>query len=252
MDEAKAGGFVVLWRALRNNKLWLSGSDAVRIVAITLLLYARWEDGEWTVSDRTYSLKKGERYWTLPELALACGKNMTEKRVRTALRTLEAWHFLVNKRAGRGRIISIENWGKYQVLDEETGRKRAASGQDGGRKKAVSGQDEGSPIYTNHITIEPQNQGTIHTSTGAPALQEVEEEVKKRHYTFEASAFYRYYEERRWCDRGGAPLRDWKKLLALWERNEQADRRRKKLGKKVYTMEDYARAMKGGDDNGWL
>lgn len=151
MSDGRSQGFIKLWRGLRHHRLWLSGSETVRIVAVTLLLYARWEEGEWTAGGKTFSLKPGDRFWTYGELMAACGRGMTKRRLRTALDTLETWHFLVKKGTHEGMVISIENWGKYQGREGEDDTPKTRERHAEGTPKTREGHAGGTPIYTKNV-----------------------------------------------------------------------------------------------------
>ena len=54
---------------------------------------------------------------------------------------------------------------------------------------------------------------------GKPTLEEVAELIKANKYTFDAEAFWNYYESRGWMI-GQNPIVSWHALCALWQRRE--------------------------------
>lgn len=240
-DEEQAGGFVKVWRGLRNNKLWLCTTPQVKAVAITLLLYASWEGGQWASGGKVFSLSRGGRFWTLRQLTEACGKNVSLRNVRTALVTLEKLGFLTQEATQKGTVISIVNWDKYQGAGRDSD---TAAGTEATQERHKGD----TPIYTKKDKKDKkEKKGYDH----APSVDDVRDEVERCHYTVSAEAFYAYYEARRWRDKNGRPVKDWKRSLAMWQQNAAS------LGngpsRKRYSMAEYASAMKGGfDDLSWI
>ena len=239
MRDIRGGGFIVLFRSMAESALWQCLSAPQKVVAVTILLKASWTERPWMMAGRMRRLPRGGLFITAERLAECAGRDISEKQVRTALRRLEELGFLTASGQKGGTLISVTNWDLYQAPPAEAGTMGEGKGQAKGRAWA-------NPIYNNKVTRKQENKGNIYK---APALSEVRDEVRRRHYTISADAFYAYYSGQDWHDKNGRPVTDWKRSLAMWQQNAG---RRGKPGKQVYTMEDYARAMKGGDDNGWL
>ena len=95
-----------------------------RILFFHCLLRANWEAGSWHGID----YKPGEFVTSLPNLATGCG--LTIQQTRTALSNLQSTGELTVKAFSQGRIITINNWNKYQsVTDDATGNQQAINRQ---------------------------------------------------------------------------------------------------------------------------
>lgn len=95
-----------------------------RILFFHCLLKANWEAGSWHGID----YKAGEFITSLPNLATGCGLSIQQ--TRTALNNLQSTGELTVKSFSQGRIISVNNWNKYQsVTDDATGNQQAINRQ---------------------------------------------------------------------------------------------------------------------------
>lgn len=126
-----AEGYVKVHRSLLE---WGWYTDIpTRVLFDHLLLVVNWKPGMFLGQ----SIAPGSVVTSHGKLAQETG--LTEKQVRRALGNLESTGEISIGRAGRGQLVSLENWAKYQG-DDETG---AASGQAKGSFRAASGQAKG-------------------------------------------------------------------------------------------------------------
>ncbi|MDD7433817.1 MAG: hypothetical protein SOW48_04960, partial [Peptoniphilaceae bacterium] len=100
----------------------------------------------------------GQIFTTIPQIAK--NANATQKEVRSALEKFEKLHFTAVSRAGRGSLITIENWALYQNQEDE----KEGKGQFQGSFKAVSGQFQG--ILS--LLEECKNNKNIYILSGKP------------------------------------------------------------------------------------
>lgn len=54
-----------------------------------------------------------------------------------------------------------------------------------------------------------------------PSFKEVADEVAEKGFKISAVKFYEYYEKNGWKTNEGEPIRDWKKMLAVWNMKER-------------------------------
>lgn len=66
------------------------------------------------------------------------------------------------------------------------------------------------------------DQYSIGECQGPPTQDEVDAYCKERHNNVDAKRFYNYYAARGW-ETNGAPIKDWKALLRLWEPKDMGD-----------------------------
>ena len=243
-------GFIKLWRSMLETPLWDSLSVRDKMVAVTILLLAAWQDRPWVIGGKERVLHRGELYITAARLAERCGSDVTERQVRTSLSRLQDGGFLSLKRERRGTLISVTEWDKYQGQEEERGSETGENREKNGSHPVSDPVSDVVSPYNKKKRREENKKGNIYS---IPTVDEVREEVKRCHYTFSADAFHAYYAGRNWQDKNNRPVKDWKSRLAMWQ-NNAAFSRTKPAKKKTYTMEDYAKAMKEGenDDLSWI
>ena len=55
-----------------------------------------------------------------------------------------------------------------------------------------------------------------YSSSYIPTLQEIEEEIRIKHYLVNASTFKEFYDIRKWMSKG-QPIQDWRGILCMWD-----------------------------------
>lgn len=94
---------------------WYSDTNTFRVF-MHLLLIASYEDNEF----RGHKIKAGQAVCGRKQLAADLG--MSERSVRTALDHLKSTNEITITTTNKFSIITIENWGKYQLRDGESGQ----------------------------------------------------------------------------------------------------------------------------------
>lgn len=111
---------------------WEWFSDVcTRDVFIYCLLKANWKPGNW----HGIEYKRGEFITSLPTISEDLGFSI--KNVRTALKHLKATGELADRTYNKFRIISINNYDKYQSNGRQNGRQVADKWQANGRQVAA-------------------------------------------------------------------------------------------------------------------
>lgn len=133
-------GWIKLHRAILNHPIWLEATPEQKVIMITMLLMANFEEREWEWGGKTYSLQPGQFVTSIPSLIHRCGRGMTEAKLRTTLKKLEMHGFLTDKSTNKNRIITIVNWEFYQgnealVAGKNTDKHRIKHGQITASKK---------------------------------------------------------------------------------------------------------------------
>ena len=103
------GGFVKLYRKMVSWG-WYTDGNTFRVF-LHLLLTASYEDNEF----RGHKIRAGQVVTGRKRLAADLG--MSERAVRTALNHLKSTNEITIKSTNKFSIITIENWGKYQLND---------------------------------------------------------------------------------------------------------------------------------------
>lgn len=126
-----------LHRELLNKPIWKQSTPEQKTILITLLLMVNFAPADWEWNGEIYTCQPGQRVTSLESIAAECGKGITIQNVRTALKRFEKLGFLTNESTKSGRLITIENWEKYQGGDDkankETGKDLTKSQQRGNK-----------------------------------------------------------------------------------------------------------------------
>ena len=155
-------GFIKLHRKLLDSALWKDCTPEQKTILLTLLMMAPFKGNKWIFKGEEYVTKPGEFITSLPSLVSACGKDITTRKVRTALDKFEKFGFLTNKSTNKNRMISIVNWDTYQgddrVIDRQvdrqlTGNRQAVDRQltaieEGKKEKKVKKEDSEAKAIT--------------------------------------------------------------------------------------------------------
>ena len=136
-----AEGYVKLHRQLIDWE-WFADSATVHVMTY-LMITANWKEAKWM----GVTIPPGATVTSREKIAAHTG--LSEKQVRLALDKLEKGRVIERDRAGKGQLVTLVNWAKYQGDDDEQGRQRASNragrgptkGQQLGRQRA--GIEEG-------------------------------------------------------------------------------------------------------------
>ena len=115
----KEEGFVKIYRSLIDDPIWLNSTPAQKAVLITLMCMVTWKPRKWDVLGKPITLKPGQCFTSLSEIALRAGDGVSREVVRKALARFETLGFSTHQRTQRGTLITIVKWRVYQ-LEEET------------------------------------------------------------------------------------------------------------------------------------
>ena len=111
--------WVKLYRNLLEKPIWKQSTPEQKSILVTLLMMVNYTDSEWEWKGELYTCAPGQVVTSLETITQKCGKGISQQNVRTALKRFEKLGFLTNESTKSGRLITIENWGKYQGTDAE-------------------------------------------------------------------------------------------------------------------------------------
>lgn len=112
-------GWIKIHRELFEKPIWVLSSSEQKTVLITLLSMANYKEKRWEWNGQQYDCVPGQFITSLEKIAEKSGKDVSIQNVRTAIKRFEKYGFLTNESTKAGRLITIVNWGIYQVNDEE-------------------------------------------------------------------------------------------------------------------------------------
>ena len=134
-------GWISLHREIVEKAIWTESTPEQKVILITLLLLANHKEKEWEWKGDKYKAKPGQFVTSLQSIATKSGKDVTIKKVRTALEKFEKYGFLANESTNKNRLITIVNWEVYQSLENKKASKKAGIGQAEGRQRATNNND---------------------------------------------------------------------------------------------------------------
>ncbi|MBD7982974.1 hypothetical protein H9649_00155 [Sporosarcina sp. Sa2YVA2] len=102
-----------LHRALRSKPVWTDSTPEQKVVLITLLLLANFEEKEWEWEGKMYISKPRQFITSLASLEILCGKKVSVQNIRTAIKRFEKFGYLTNKSTRQNRLITIVKWDFY-------------------------------------------------------------------------------------------------------------------------------------------
>ena len=186
---------------------WYSNANT-RLLFFHCLLKANWEPGSWHGID----YEAGEFITSLPNLATGCGLSIQQ--TRTALSNLQSTAEITVKSFSQGRIITINNWSKYQsATDKTTVNQQADNRQPNSQSTGNLTSDK---EYKNIKNKEYKNNNKRFVP---PSLEEVKAYCQERKNGIDAQSFIDFYESKGWMV-GKNHMKDWKASVRTWERRD--------------------------------
>lgn len=113
-------GWVKIHRELFEHPIWKNSTPEQKVVLITLIGMANHEPNRWEWNGEIFEVERGQMITSLESIKESCGKGVSIQNIRTALVRFEKLNFLTSKSTNKGRLITIENYSKWQDVDAET------------------------------------------------------------------------------------------------------------------------------------
>jgi hypothetical protein len=129
-------GYIKIHRELAAKPIWESSTVEQKVILITLLLMANFNEKQWEWKGQKFIAKPGQFVTSLDNIVKNAGSGISIKNVRTALKRFENLEFLANESTKTGRLITIINWEVYQCEEERVAKQPAKTGQRGGKDLA--------------------------------------------------------------------------------------------------------------------
>lgn len=186
------------------------GNVNTRIMFFHCLLKANWEPGSWHGID----YNAGEFITSLPNLATGCG--LTIQQTRTALSNLQSTGEITVKSSSQGRIITVNNWSKYQtVTGNITGNQQAINRQP---NRQSTGNLTPDKEYKNIKNKDIKNNNRF----VKPTVEEVRAYCQERNNNIDPQAFVDFYQSKGWKV-GKDTMKDWKAAVRTWENRRKGE-----------------------------
>ena len=142
-------GWVKIYRELMYKPIWTQTTPEQKVIH----------------RGKLYNCKPGQFITSLESLAAECGKGVTIQNIRTAIKLFENLGFLTNQSTKSGRLITVVNWGKYQLEDDEP------------TDKLTKSQQRANKEPTNSLTTNKEIKNDKNEKKGSIALRPEHKEI---------------------------------------------------------------------------
>ena len=106
-------GYITFPRSLVSSDLWRQLVPNHRIVFLAIVSMANWRDGEWPLGTEKVPIRRGQLVTSQQHLADDCGRGITQRIVRVALKRLEAVQLIVLKPVQQYTFITVVDYDVY-------------------------------------------------------------------------------------------------------------------------------------------
>ena len=179
-----ANGWVKLYRCLLDDPIWQCSTNEQKIILVTLLLMANHAERKWEWNGRPYHCQPGQMITSLNSIREKVGKDISIKKIRTALLRFEKMGFLTNLSTKHNRLITICNWEFYQTQALTEGKAEgnpwAEEGQTEGRRWAPNKNVKNEKNLSLGEDVSSRNDFKIETRyANDPIWQDTERKLKE-------------------------------------------------------------------------
>lgn len=207
-----SGNYIKLDRRILNWK-WYSDTNT-KVVFLHCLLRANWKNTTW----KGLEIKRGQFITSLAELATST--SLTIQQARTALSHLETTNEITSQSTNKYRIITVNNYDKYQAVNKQDNRKPTSKQQaeQQSNNKQINNSTRKNTTYSIKEEEKEEREERACAREATPTLSEVREFFKGKNG--DPDRFFNWYAARGW-KLNGTPVADWRPLAENWIKNEK-------------------------------
>ncbi len=210
-------GYIGLFRDLLEKPIWQQSTPEQKTVLITLLLMANHKEREWEWGGKQFKASPGQFVTSLENIQKKSGKGISQQNIRTALKRFEKYEFLTNKSTKTGRMITIVNWGVYQVEKLRTNKaidnQLTNDSQTPNKDLTPNKNDKKDKKEKKVLDIYADTQFKI------PTIEEVKIYCLERKNNVDANKWHDFYSSKGWMV-GKNKMKDWKAAVRTWEHKD--------------------------------
>lgn len=208
-------GYIKVWRRLFNHPIWLNSTPEQKCILIVLMELANHSDNQWEWHGKMFTLKRGQMITSNIKIAEACGKGVSTQNVRTALVRFKKLNFLTYESTNTGKLITIENYSKWQgdgeQHNQQSNKHLTDTQQAPNRHLTTNKNDKNDKNVRNNNIFKP------------PTVQEVKAYCIQRGNDIDAEHFVDFYASKGWLI-GKSKMKDWEAAVRNWEHNNRASK----------------------------
>lgn len=192
-------GWIKLHRSMLDWEWW-EDHNTTRLF-IWMLMKANHKPKRW----RGISIDAGQFVSGRQVISDATG--ISERSVRTSINKLKATGELTTKTTNRFTVYTLENWGKYQIDDEEATSQLTSQAS---LKRPATDQQ---PTTNKNDKKEKKEKKSFQP----PTFDELKAYCESKGFGHIAQKAYDYYSVGNWTDGNGKQIKSWKrKLISVW------------------------------------
>lgn len=204
--------WVKLYRNLLEKPIWKQSTPEQKTILITLLMMVNYTASEWEWEGKIFTCEPGQIVTSLESIAQKSGKGISIQNVRTALKRFEKLGFLTDESTKSGRLITVENWGKYQGVDVEPNKEP--------NKDLTKSQQTSNKYLTPKEESKKGRKKEININNIIPPDKDwVIAYVQEKGYGVDVETWFSFYETRGWMA-GKNKMKDWKASIRYWNSQE--------------------------------
>ena len=223
MTTKNLGGYMLIYRKMLNNPLWLSEPFTKAQAWIDLLFLANYEDSYIVVGNgENIPIKRGQCAWSQRRLAQRWkwSRGKVEQYFKHLIEQRTIQRIEQGKIGRKTTIINILNYEKYQGRATNQAMSQA---QDCATNRALYKEVN----KENKELIKRKDNNTTYyypkekkSNFQIPKIEEIQTYCIERNNNIDTEYFYDYYESNGWHV-GKSKMKDWKAAVRNWERNQK-------------------------------
>lgn len=168
-------------------------------------------------------IKPGQLVTSQSHLAEELG--LSRQKIRTALKNLERTGEITMEPTNKFTMITIVNWGKYQIQDLEltnnpTSEQPTVNQQQTSEQPQLNNDNN---LIMEERKKDSQTAPSFSSSTPVPiprSVEEVQQYCERMGYKIDAARFFYYYSGHGWKT-GNEPIMDWHALVKYWNETQR-------------------------------
>lgn len=151
--------------------------------------------------------------------ALASQLDISERQVRTALEHLEQTGEIVKKSTNKFTVVTVVNWGLYQLDDCESANERPTNDQQATNKRPTNDQQTTTLKESKEYKEDKESKKV--KKFIPPTVEEVRAYCFERGNSVSPDDFVDFYTSKGWMV-GKNHMKDWKAAVRTWEKSRKS------------------------------
>jgi len=214
-------GWVLIWREMFEDKLWLSEPFTRGQAWVDLILLANHAPGSFYIRGNVVKVKRGQV--SRSETALAERWQWSRGKVRRYIRMLETGQQIVQQKNFLITLITITNYDRYQPVNGKVVQQNPKSST---ADSTADGTADGT--HTKKDKEELKKVKEKRKVFSPPSVEEVQGYISEKGYNVNANNFVDFYESKGWMV-GRNKMKAWKAAVRNWATRNKTDKKTERI-----------------------